>query len=483
MFSIAIQTLGCKLNQLESEAVASAFRTEGFEVLPWGEAAVNTAAVNTAVKTEADILVVNTCTVTSRAERKARRLIRLALRKRPYACVLVTGCYAQLDGPALEALGQDVCGTSFSDRFFVLRGDLKSALLDLPRFLRTAGDAAAPAGEELPALLRRWTADRQMPPPEDRFRFAADAFSFHSRSFLKIQDGCDHACAYCRVPLARGPSMSLAAEIVLARLRALEERGFAEAVLTGVNIGQYRGQYRDGALDLAGLLRLLLEGTDAIAIRLSSLEPDGVSASLLDVLGAERIRPHFHLSVQSGSPRILEKMRRPYGPDDIERIAEQLRSVKEDPFLACDMIAGFPGESPVDFELSRELCRRLGFAWIHAFPYSRRPGTEAAAFTGEISEAEASSRVNTLLALARRNRKDYAARWLGKTVEAIIETGGSRPEYTAAVSGNYLKLLVSRPLGVELPPPGRALRCRLLPLAGVLAKERRFDALAEPSLI
>jgi threonylcarbamoyladenosine tRNA methylthiotransferase MtaB len=351
MISLSLETLGCKLNQLESEAIADSFTRSGFSLVPRGA--------------PADILVVNTCTVTSKAEQKARRIIRKALRDNPFSCVIVTGCYAQLDGPAIAALEGDLTGTPGAGRLFVVSGDRKAALLDLPRYLPETPDL-------LPAALSRWqNRDASRAKAREPFAFTPEDFSFHSRAFLKIQDGCDHACAYCRVSLARGRSVSLDAETVLERLRVLEDRGYAEAVLTGVNINQYAGTGR-GALqqrtDLGGLLTLLLRGTSRIALRLSSLEPEGITPEFLSALEDTRIRPHFHLSIQSGSNRVLEKMRRWYTPEDIEAAVEKLRAHKGDPFLACDMITGFPGETEGEFDKTYALCERAGFAWIHAFP-------------------------------------------------------------------------------------------------------------------
>ncbi|MDR2028529.1 MAG: radical SAM protein [Treponema sp.] len=473
MLSVALQTLGCKLNQLESEAIAESFQLGGFRVLPPDDPA-------------ADVIVVNTCTVTSRAEQKARRIIRRALKEHPSACVIVTGCYARLDGKAiasLEAAALDAeeaavprpCdrGPLPGRRLFVLSGE-KSALLDLPRLL---GDSPA-----LPGFLEEWAAGLGNAGRGDPFRFNVRDFSFHSRAFLKIQDGCDKRCSYCRVSLARGPSVSLEAGEVLSRLKALEDAGFAEAVLTGVNISQYRDQGRD----LGGLLEYLIAGTGRIGLRLSSIEPEGIRGSLLSVLGHPRIRPHFHLSIQSGSPGILEKMRRTYGPEDLLSAAEFLRSRRDDPFLACDIITGFPGETEEDFTRTYDLCRRIGFAWIHAFPYSRRPGTEAYSLGKNVPERDAVRRVEALLALARAGRGDYIGRWIGKPLEAVIETNKKKNTgYMTALSDNYLRLLI--PLkGTPPRSPGSPLRCRIqTPLSpseclhGPGDANGRFDAIAE----
>jgi threonylcarbamoyladenosine tRNA methylthiotransferase MtaB len=498
MFSLSVYTLGCKLNQLESESIAEAFRREGFTLIPWeadgSEGPADTdgqsrAREDGAFEGRADILVVNTCTVTSKAEQKARRVIRKALRDHPRSCVIVTGCYAQLEGEALMALaagdGADEA-ESFRSRLFVVSGDRKGLLLDLPRFL--ANSPAGLAGPEAVSkfIPRRpgfpWAGERsgEVLTKPDPFRFNPADFSFHSRAFLKIQDGCDKRCSYCRVCLARGKSQSLEADKVLAALRTLEARAYGEAVLTGVNINQYRDERARVPLDLAGLLEYLLDNTQRIALRISSTEPEGLTENLAKVLANPRIRPHFHLSVQSGSPLVLKKMRRPYTPEDLERGVGLLRSVKDDPFLACDIITGFPGETDGEFEKTWELCRRIGFSWIHGFPYSARPGTEAYRFTDRVSEREAARRMGRLLELARNGRREYVRRWVGREVEAVTELKKClNQDFAAGISDNYLKLMIILPPGGEFPP-GSVLRCRIRQSFEEAGGRRDFDAVADP---
>ncbi|MDR2053655.1 MAG: tRNA (N(6)-L-threonylcarbamoyladenosine(37)-C(2))-methylthiotransferase MtaB, partial [Treponema sp.] len=442
--SFSVQTLGCKLNQIESEAIADSFKKAGLVLVPRGEAA--------------DIVVINTCTVTSKAEQKARRIIRKALKENPLCRVIVTGCYAQLEAAAIAALETD---SPRKPRLFVVPGELKPELLKLPRVFSPDRVSAGPEKAE--------AAEKQ---GADPFAYKAADLSFHSRAFLKIQDGCDHACTYCRVTLARGKSVSLDSKTALARLRELEERGYGEAVLTGVNIGQYRDA---AGKDLGGLLAYLLANTGGIALRLSSLEGEGITAGFLDAIKDRRIRPHFHLSIQSGSRTVLKRMGRRYAPEEIERNVGALRERKGDPFLACDIIAGFPGETPEEFEETRLLCERMGFAWIHAFPYSKRPGTAAAAFGNPVSEREAAARVERLGVLASSSRAAYVRRWLGKTVEAVPEKPeDAMPGFSAAVSENYLRLLIPHTGGP--PPAGKALFCRIAPLEDTAG---RFDALGE----
>ena len=493
MVSVAFYTLGCKLNQLESESIADAFRRRGFAVFPREEKAGDPPpAPEPAFLSgrEPDILIINTCTVTGKAEQKARRLIRGALRDYPFSRVLVTGCYAQMEAERLEALEGEIAaeksparasGNPWEKRLFVIPGGGKDRLLDLPDFL---ADLSPETG------FRAWVESQKRGPEEageKSFRFSPGDFSFHSRAFLKIQDGCDNRCSYCRVSLARGGSRSEEAGRVLAALKALEEKGYAEAVLTGLNISQYRdpaGPESSGkSRDLAWLLGRLLEGTGEIRLRLSSLEPDGFSPELLEVISSPRIRPHFHLSVQSGSALILEKMRRSYRSAQVEDLVRRLRTVKDDPFLACDIITGFPGETGAEFEKTRELCRGIGFAWIHAFPYSPRPGTEAWTFRGKVGEREASCRVEELSSLARNGRREYVSRWIGRELEAITEAPRTEPsalpgngeDLRAGVTENYLKVLIHPGKGL---PPGRRLRCRLRDSTALPGWDR-FDALAE----
>jgi threonylcarbamoyladenosine tRNA methylthiotransferase MtaB len=469
MLSFSIYTLGCKVNQIESEAITAAFRGAGFTVFPWGAPPDGTNAA---------ILVINTCTVTSKAEQKARRVIRNALRL-PCAALIVSGCYAELDTQTITGLAAEEPDLA---PLFVLGGGEKDALLDLPGLLAAGAKDAPPA-----ALVSQWlnglplSGNGKTPaasPVSDTnntaFRFNLADFSFHSRALLKIQDGCDRRCSYCRVCLARGKSVSLEPQKALASLRLLEEKGYAEAALTGVNIGQYRS----GNIDLGALIAYLLGETQFIRLRLSSLEPDCLSEGFIKLLGSPRIRPHFHLSVQSGSPSILQRMARPYQVQAIEDRIALLRSVKTDPFLACDIITGFPGETDAAFEETWAFCRRIGFAWIHAFPYSPRPGTTAYSFAERVSQRAARARVERLHMLAAEGRRAYTQRWLGKTVEAVVE---AHEELGAgsAVSENYLKLRI--PIGTETPlKPGALIRCRLSgqPESGI-KNNAMFDALAQ----
>jgi len=418
MFTVLIQTLGCKLNQLESEAITEAFDKSGFSLFKPSDGAVPS------------VIVINTCTVTSKADQKARRVIRKALRDYPESRVIVTGCYAKLNKEDLLKLEPNG-----GQRLFVFN---KDNILKLPQyFLDNTG-----INEQL------------QEDGKDVFQFTPRQFSVHTRGFLKIQDGCNKHCTYCRIRLARGQSVSLDAKTVLERLRIIEE-DHAEAVLTGVNICQYRDE--KDAVNLARLLEYLLSGTEKIAIRLSSLAPESIDDSLAKILSHKRIRPHFHLSIQSGSKKILEKMGRDYNANTIEEAIALLRRVKDDPFLACDIITGFPGETEAEFKETYDMCKKTGFAWIHVFPYSKRPGTPAWSFPQTLPEKVTTERVRLLTELAKKGRADYVRRWLGRETAVLIENGG---KYCRGISENYLKLSVKYK-GEKAPKPGTVLQCKI----------------------
>ncbi|MGC9311516.1 MAG: tRNA (N(6)-L-threonylcarbamoyladenosine(37)-C(2))-methylthiotransferase MtaB [Sediminispirochaetaceae bacterium] len=426
---VAFYTLGCKLNQSESEALASSFKSRGFFVRRHDE--------------DADIFIVNTCTVTSKAEQKARRIIRHLARRNPQSAVIVTGCYAQLDAPVLRDLAPNVV---------VLGHDRKYQLLGLAECVEAelaGGPIGSPdsAGSTDITSAVRGCIDRFLGEKADShgiFRFDADTYSFHSRAFLKIQDGCDHQCAYCRVRLARGASVSLPPDDVIARAEHLARSGYRELVLTGVNVTAYQDP-ADRRFRLPQMIRRLLDQTGPIAscrIRLSSLEPEMISDDLLEAVADPRICAHFHIPVQSGSDRILKAVYRPYTADRVRAVVEGLRRAKDDPFLAADVIVGLPGETDDDFESTRSLIEELGFAALHVFPFSPRPGTELYRARHRVPERIAGERAAVLRDLAGRLHDEYAVRWIGREVEVLPEEPVviEGKKFWSCLSGNYLRV-------------------------------------------
>ena len=472
---VNVLTLGCKLNQLESESIADSFRQRGFDIfcpdgsepppLPVSGSSSGTAGIGQ------PLVIINTCTVTSKSEQKARRIISKTLRDLPESVVIITGCYAQMEEEALRSVN------GFDDpRVFVIPQVEKGRLLELPGFLVSAGFPAktgSPDAGLLCSAVKTWVSMPAVNTADYDFCYNPGRFTFHSRAFLKIQDGCDNQCAYCRTSLARGKSRSLDPQKTLSALQALEENGYNEAVLTGVNISQYRGGENSGLADLLGLL---LSGTQKIRLRLSSIEPEPGTFSdvFLKNVSHPRIRPHFHISLQSGSSSVLQ-MKRRYTPEQAMEGVRLLRSVKDDPFLGCDIITGFPGSSAADFEKTFDFCAEAGFAGIHAFPFSRRPGTEAWHYTERVTEHEAGLRAARLIKLAKKQRTEYIERWTGRDIEAIVEALPDKTTpYIPLLSENYLKLIIGKNEGSS-PKAGGIVRCRI---KEKLAKSR-YDALAE----
>jgi len=475
-YSIHFETLGCRLNQIESESAAHFFSEVGFRV------DMDSILASGKDRNDVFLCVINTCTVTSKAEQKARRLIRLLLKKCPNAAILVTGCYAELDATDICAIDKRVC---------VIKGSRKDILADLPQPLMhflTDNSKNYNSGENIARFLETITLSKLQVFTESAtasFRLSTDTFLIHSRASIKIQDGCSNSCSYCRIHLARGKSVSLNAESVLERVQLLEKKGQNEVVLTGVNLSQYHGKWKNSFVDLVGLLEILLENTEHIYFRLSSLYPERINEDFCRVIKNPRIQPHFHLSVQSGSNKILSSMKRPYQVQNVLDAVKRLREAKDNPFIACDLIAGFPGETDEDFEQTMDLCYKAKFAWVHAFPFSPRPGTVAYSMKPVVPQAVATQRVKKLSEFAIQSKYDYISLWSGKILFAITES--NRSDRALSVKDSLPKskthAVTSNFLHVELPcsiPQGKLIKVRLgKPLLEHIQRGDEIEAIAE----
>ena len=402
---VFIFTLGCRVNQCESEAVAESFAKRNHEILK---------SYN-----DADLTIVNTCTVTSKAEQKARREIRLFAKQSP---VLVTGCYAQVNPKEIEEL---------ADNVVVLPLMRKPELLGLSAFLDEHGNT------DTLTAIREFAKERREGYGE-LFGFAPSQFSYHSRSYLKIQDGCDNNCGFCRVHIARGPSRSLDADEVVKRALEIEKKGYHEIVLTGVNLTMYDHTGKG----LGGLLQKLLGavGPD-MRFRLSSLEPDHIDDLLLEQLEDSRMQPYFHIPIQSAADKVIKRINRTYDSSHLEYVISTLRQIKDDPFLACDIITGLPAEGDEEFEITRSFLERHGFALMHVFPFSPRPDTALYRAKDRVPENIRDERAQILRDLSGKLNKAYTERQVGKEAEIILE--GRRFGHWHGLTGNYLKLDVS----------------------------------------
>lgn len=417
MIKTSFYTLGCKLNQCESEALASSFKSRGFFI--------------SKVSEKSDIYVVNSCTVTTKAEQKARRMIRKFARDNKDAVIFVTGCYAQLNAGDLSSLAENV---------FVIPLDRKHTIMDLPEYIMDKISDGKRLQEAAESFV---SGSYPLPADDDRFKFTGTTRTVRTRAFLKIQDGCDNKCAYCRVRIARGKSVSLRSCEVLRRALSLEREGYREIVLTGVNISDYRdpenSAYRmpELIIDLTGALK-------TARIRLSSLEPDTIDKTLAEAVKHPLVVPHFHIPVQSGSDPVLEKINRNYTSRQVTDAVKLLRSVKDDPFVAADLIVGLSYETDTDFEASFSLIRDLEFSQVHIFPYSPRPGTPLYTVPLHVPERITKERVGRMYELTKSLYHAYIDRWIGREVDVILERENDNTESLEwqGLSGNYLHLKV-----------------------------------------
>jgi threonylcarbamoyladenosine tRNA methylthiotransferase MtaB len=409
----AIVNLGCKVNQSEMEAAARLLREGGVPLIDPDRGA--------------ELVIVNTCTVTSMADEKSRQAVRRARRANPDARVIVTGCSAQVDPETYARV--DPAAT------LVDNGAKAAFLAELEQLLAlgrhdTPDDAGRaphePLTAALPTLSGVEAATRIDGIADDR------ASVERTRAFVKVQDGCSFYCTYCIIPRARGDERSLPPEAVLADVRRALAAGHREIVLTGINIGTYdggwsergaRGSHVNSALTLAGLVRRLLAETDVERIRLSSIEVQHVDDELLDawVEGGPRTLPHFHLPLQSGDDGVLRRMGRRYAADEYARTVERARVAIPGIAIHADVIAGFPTEDDDAFARSTAFIRSLDPAGLHVFRYSARPGTPATRMAGQVDEAAKKARAAELLALAAAGREAFARRGLGTTTRVLLE--------------------------------------------------------------
>ena len=441
----AFYTLGCKLNQSESEALTSSFGSRDFFI--------------SKVTDHADLYIVNSCTVTTKAEQKARRMIRKFARENPGAVVLVTGCYAQVEPEEVGELENNV---------FVVSMDRKHTLLGLPDALREAESHGLTLVEAVSDFLEDSRARNIK--DEDRFMFETISFTGHARAYLKIQDGCNNNCAYCRVTIARGASISLKLCEVVRRAARLERAGYREIILTGVNITDYMDP-DDHSNRLPELINKLTSSLKTVRIRLSSLEPDMIDSNLAMAVDHELVVPHFHIPVQSGSDTLLKKIKRDYTSEKVREAVKLLRNVKKDPFIAADLIVGLPGESEEDFMDSYQLIEDLEFSQLHIFPYSQRPGTALFNAGNRVPERITGERSGRIRNLASGLHKRYLARWQGREVDVVLEryiqTDGrdkaclvSTIGFWSGLSENYLHVQVTG-LDEDDSFRGRLVRCRI----------------------
>jgi threonylcarbamoyladenosine tRNA methylthiotransferase MtaB len=380
---VALGSLGCKVNQAETEHFSRQLAEAGFQLVD--------------STGRADMFILNTCSVTATADRKSRHMLRMARRSNPNLFIVATGCSVQRDPAGLSSLGV---------------ADILLKHADKPHLL----DVMNENGRFKSGLIAQ---------PVEVVR---------TRSFIKIQDGCSNFCAYCIVPHVRGREVSLPADDIISQVKERAAQGCKEVVLTGVRVGTYDFQ----SMNLKDLLERVLRETDIARVRLSSLQPQEISSELISLWRDERLCPHFHFSLQSGSNSVLQRMGRRYSTREYGEALALVRSIVPEAAITTDIITGFPGETEADFEQSYKFCRAMEFARVHIFPFSPRPGTTAALMRQTVSESEKRARTEKMLELGEECVKCYRERFTGRRMLVLWEkqSGG----VWSGLTGNYLKI-------------------------------------------
>ena len=398
--TVALETHGCKLNQSDTETLARQFQESGYRLVAEGQ--------------PADIYVVNSCTVTHVADRKARQAIRAARRRNPDATIVATGCYAQRDPAALEKVqGID----------FVVGNSNKPSLVQMATAGRNESMRSTEPGPSIGHL------------PYSPGR---------SRAMVKIQEGCNQVCAYCIVPKVRGRERSIPTVELVAQVRLLESEGYREVVLTGTQLGSYGFDLRGE--DLVSLISSLLQETSIPRIRVSSLQPQEITPALLGLWQDSRLCPHFHIPLQSGADSVLQRMRRRYTTTMFAEASKRVRNLVPASSVTTDVIVGFPGETETEFQNGLAFAKDMRFASMHVFPYSRRPGTGAALMGEQVDEAVKRERMGAMLSVADESRTGYAQGSVGQVRPVLWERATAKERVGWRFSGltdSYLRVVTA----------------------------------------
>ena len=397
---IAIQTLGCKVNQSESSSIEGLLTNENYEIVNYND--------------NPDVCIINTCTVTAKSDYQSRQLIRKALRTG--AKVIAAGCYAQLKPAELSKIE--------GLNLIIGNAGKNNIIHYINKLTNNSCDSNVTDSYPLssPLILQPYYSNR-------------------ARAFLKIQDGCNLSCSYCTVPLARGSSRSLNLQDVIKAVKQLHHAGYKEVVLTGIHIGSY-GLDLETKSSLLDVVDMLIKSFPNIRFRLSSIEPQEFKNDFLRYIKDGSVCAHLHIPLQSGSDRILKEMKRGYNTSFYKKVIDNIVVACPDIAIGTDIITGFPGESEKDFEETVTLVDQLPLSYLHVFPYSKRPDTAASLFNNQVHAKIKQDRVKILIDIANKKNNIYLNRNLGKTLDVIVESNTAIERLYKAISDNYLKLSI-----------------------------------------
>lgn len=408
MPKFSITTLGCKVNQAESEAIAQGLLDSDWSTSPDCD--------------QAEVCIVNTCTVTHKASMQSRQAVRQAIRSNPDARIIVTGCYAQTAPQEIDKIeGVD----------YVVGHEKK---MSITRLLNAGGDSAVDGEASSFKDLRKKQPFQMMPTATSAGR---------TRPFLKIQDGCNAFCTYCIVPFARGSSRSMPVENVLHSMEKLAGAGFLEVVLTGIHLGAY-GHDLMPAATLAQLMDRIAEKKSIPRVRISSIEPFEITKEIIQRIAETDIFcKHFHIPLQSGDDGTLKKMGRPYSTQDFRELVNSIARQMPEAAIGVDTLIGFPGETQTAFDNTYRLIDELPISYLHVFPFSSRPGTPAAKMPDKLDPPQIKARCERMRTLGRHKRSKFYRRFTGSSLPVLIET--KRDKSTGlmkGISSNYLPVLI-----------------------------------------
>lgn len=405
MKKVAFHTLGCKVNQYETEAMTGAFISAGYELVSFDETA--------------DVYVINTCTVTNMGDRKSRQFIRRALEKNPDAFIAVVGCYAQISPEKV----QEIPGVKL-----IVGTNERANIVSLVE-----------EAEGEPGTVNKVKSIMDVYEFED---LGLSDYKGRTRAFVKIQEGCDQYCTYCIIPYARGHVRSRKAENIIKEVENLRDRGFKEIVLTGIHIGSYGKDLTE-----AGLLDLLISinGIEGIErIRIGSLEPGTMTEEFLSKISTmEKLCRHFHLSLQSGSNETLRRMNRKYTAEHYLETVEKIRIYMPESAITTDIIVGFPGETEEEFNETVEFVKKILFTTVHVFKYSPREGTPAAKFKNQVPGSLKDFRSKVIISIAQNSALEYKKSFIGREMKVLIEQEmKSKPGWFEGLTENYLEVRI-----------------------------------------
>lgn len=403
MQKVAFTTLGCKINQCETDTLIGLFKQAGYTVVDFDA--------------YADVYVINTCSVTHLGERKSRQLIRRAVRRNPEAVVVVTGCYAQTAGDTVASIP----GVSL-----VVGTQQRGQIVELVEKVKTCSDPLNVVGDIMTA--REF---EDIPLYDNPGR---------TRAFLKIQEGCVNFCSYCIIPYARGPLRSRTPDSVLREVRKLVDAGFAEIVLTGIHLGAY-GKDLPEEIDLAAIVQQVLNVDGLCRLRLGSVEPNEITNELVELMiNNPKLCHHLHIPLQSGHDEILRAMNRHYTTAEYRKLVQYLQFQIPDIAISTDVIVGFPGETNAHFADTCDFIEDLALSRIHVFPYSQRRGTPAAEMPQQIAPPVKEERSKRMIELAAEKEREFATDFIGQTVPILFEMVNQG--WAEGLTGNYIRVFV-----------------------------------------